>query len=93
MEEKWVLFVGTNKLRDDEVYTRHGFNFRQGYLHKVTPEVWEFVKSIRGFEACKGIASEEVIDFPKPKKENVAKSFVNKWDEQRKNIKKAKKKG
>ena len=88
--EKWILYVGTNRLRENEVFTHKGFAFKKGYMYKVTPEVFEFVKALRGFETCKGIGSEEVIDFPKPKKENVAKSFVNKWDEQRKKVKQAK---
>lgn len=86
-ESKWILFVGTNRMLREETYSNHGFNFKKGKLYKVTPEVWQFVKSLRGFEACSGIGSEEIIDFPKKKEPTIAKSFVNKWDEQRKRIK------
>lgn len=75
MSEKWIFFRGTNPIRENEVFRAHGLEFKKGYIHPVSDAVFEYIKSIRGFDVCKGVATKEVIDFPKPKKENVAKSY------------------
>jgi len=89
-EFKWIIYVGTNRLRDNDIFNLHGLNFKKGEIYKVTPAVWEYVKALRGFEACNGIGSDKIIDFPTKKKAEIAKSFVSKWDEERKRRKRAK---
>lgn len=69
MSEKiWVLFRGTNKIRDTEVFQMHGLSLEKGKIYPVTKEVAEYLKHIVGFEICKGIGSDKIIDFPKKKK-------------------------
>ena len=75
MEKKWIIYRGTNRIRKDEVFRGHGMEFKKGYIYPVSPEVYEYLKSTRGFEKCFGVGSKEVIDFPKPKEEVVTKSY------------------
>jgi len=75
MSENWVFFRGTNPIRENEVFRAHGLEFKKGYIHQVSDAVFEYIKAIRGFDVCKGVATKEPIDFPKPKEEIVAKSY------------------
>lgn len=51
--------------------------FKKGYIYPVSEVVFEYIKAVRGFEVVTGIGSKEIIDFPKPKKENIASSYVD----------------
>jgi hypothetical protein len=75
MSEKWIFFRGCPGYRENEVCRLHGMEFKRGYFYKVSDAVFEYIKALRGFEVSNGVGSEEVIDFPKPKKENVASSY------------------
>jgi hypothetical protein len=63
-EVKFIIFLGVNKLRDNETFQMHGLSFEKGYVYKVTPEVAEYVKPIRNFMVVKGV-KDGVTDFPK----------------------------
>ena len=75
MSKKWIFFRGCPGYRENEVFRAHGLEFKRGYIYPCSDAVFEWVKALRGFEVCKGVASEEEMDFPKPKKEIVAKSY------------------
>lgn len=64
MEKKWIYFRGTNRLREGEVFQLHDLKLNSGYMYPVTPELFTYLKSIRGFEEVKGVGSEKTIDFP-----------------------------
>jgi hypothetical protein len=68
-EVKFIIFLGVNKLRDNETFQMHGLSFEKGYVYKVTPEVAEYVKvlgskNIPEFIIVKGI-KEGIVGFPK----------------------------
>lgn len=79
MEKKWIIYTGTNRLRENEVFRGHGIEFKKGYIYPVTPTVFEYLKAVRGFDICKGVGSEDIIDFPKPKTVAVSKSYEERW--------------
>lgn len=54
-ETKFIVYLGVNKLRDNETWQMHGLSFEKGYVYKVTPEVAEYVKPIRNFMLIKGV--------------------------------------
>jgi hypothetical protein len=53
--KEWVLFEGTNPLRNEESLDWHGVHFEKGYVYHVTPELFEHVKIMRGFKTVKGV--------------------------------------
>jgi hypothetical protein len=63
-ETKFVIYLGVNKLRDNEEWKMHGLTFEKGFVYRVTPEVAEYVKPIRNFMVVRGM-KDGVIGFPK----------------------------
>lgn len=63
-ETKFIIYLGVNKLRDNETWTMHGLSFEKGFVYKVTPEVAEYVKPIIGFISVKGV-KDGIIGFKK----------------------------
>jgi len=63
-DSKFIIYLGVNKLRDNETWTGHGLAFEKGYVYKVTPEVAEYVKVIREFMLVKGV-KDGVVGFRK----------------------------
>jgi hypothetical protein len=61
-DSKFIIYLGTNKLRDDEVFQMHGLSFEKGFVYKVTPEVAEYVKPLRNFMLVKGV-KEGLVTF------------------------------
>lgn len=63
-DTKFIIYLGVNKLRDNEVWQMHGLSFEKGFVYKVTPEVAEYVKPIRNFMLVNGV-KEGVVGFKK----------------------------
>jgi hypothetical protein len=63
-EAKFIIYLGVNKLRDNEEWKMHGLTFEKGFVYKVSPEVAEYVKPIREFMIVKGV-KEEFVSFKK----------------------------
>ena len=63
-DAKFIIYLGVNKLRDNETFQMHGLSFEKGYVYKVTPEVAEYVKILREFIVVKGV-KDGVVGFPK----------------------------
>lgn len=63
-DAKFIIYLGVNKLRDNETWQMHGLSFEKGFVYKVTPEVAEYVKPIRNFMLVKGV-KDGVVGFPK----------------------------
>lgn len=61
---KFIVYLGTNKLRESEQFKAHGLEFEKGFVYKVTPEVAEYVKPIRTFIIVKGV-KEGLVEFGK----------------------------
>lgn len=63
--EKWIIYLGVNPLRPEEEYVdRHGLRFKKNYVYRVSPEVFEFIKAIRGFAVVRDVKT-QMTDFPK----------------------------
>ena len=63
-DAKFVIYLGVNKLKDNEVWQMHGMSFEKGYVYKVTPEVADYVKAITGFMLVRGV-KDGIIGFGK----------------------------
>lgn len=52
---KFIIYLGCNKLKDNETWIMHGLSFEKGFVYKVTPEVAEYLKPIRNFMIVNGV--------------------------------------
>ena len=81
MENKMVVYVGPGyrikKGLCPPQFSAHGLVFKTGVIYKVTDEVFEYLKGIRGFHEVKGM-DKEVVSWKSGKNEVTIKKEVDK---------------
>ncbi len=68
--DNWLMYVGVNSLRpEEEWHDSHGFGFvfKKNVVQKVSQEVFDYLKSFRGFKVIRKV-NPVLLDFPKVKK-------------------------
>ena len=68
--KEWILFEGVNPLKEKEIWEAHGLRFEKGLVYKVSPEVFEYIKVMKGFKPVRGIVN-ILTDFIKVEKPQV----------------------
>ena len=60
--KNYIVYRGSNPMRDAEVFEAHGLKFQKNVVYEVSEEVMEYLKAQKYFTFLKGM-SNKVVDF------------------------------